>query len=370
MQPHEVVNGSSARSTPSRCRATPGSPPSRGCRASRTSTRLRRRGRRRARSTPGSPTGPGARFGPSYIRQALAAAAALQPGARRRSRSAARQVVDAGDIAVQPVRHRARPSTRSQAASRELRAAPDAASSPRRRPHHRPARCCGRCTRVHGPVALVHFDAHLDTWDTYFGAPYTHGTPFRRASEEGLLRRGPLGARRHPRVALLPTGPARRRGASGFTIVHCSRHRPHSASTRSSSASAQRVGDHPVYVSIDIDVLDPAHAPGTGTPEAGGLTSRELLGDPPRLRRARTWWAPTSSRSPRPTTTPRSPPSRRRTSPTSSCRCSRGQPRAMTGPRPGGAGAVAGRRRAAAAFTFDVDAESAVLLGIAGPPTG
>ena len=73
---------------------------------------------------------------------------------------------------------------------------------------------------MHGPVAVVHFDAHLDTWDTYFGAPYTHGTPFRRAFEEGLLDperclhvgiRGPLytpttGRRRRGR---LPAGPRR-----------------------------------------------------------------------------------------------------------------------------------------------------------------
>ena len=77
-----------------------------------------------------------------------------------------------------------------------------------------------------------------------------------------------------------------------------------------------RVGDAPVYVSVDIDVLDPAHAPGTGTPEAGGLTSRELLALVRGLRRPPSW-APTWWRSPRPTTTPRSPPSRRRTCSTS-----------------------------------------------------
>jgi agmatinase len=128
---------------------------------------------------------------------------------------------------------------------------------------------------VHGPVAVVHFDAHLDTWDTYFGAAYTHGTPFRRAFEEGLLDadgclhvgiRGPLydaedlvrdadvGFRVVPATEVEDLGP---RG-----IIE---------------AIAARVGDRPVYVSVDIDVLDPAFAPGTGTPEAGGLTSRELL---------------------------------------------------------------------------------------------
>jgi len=127
-----------------------------------------------------------------------------------------------------------------------------------------------------GPVALVHFDAHLDTWDTYFGASYTHGTPFRRAFEEGLLAeqrsihvgtRGPLYARTDLSedssmgFQVVPAMDLETEGVSG--VAHRIR---------------ERVGDVPLYVSIDIDVLDPAYAPGTGTPEAGGLSSRELLG--------------------------------------------------------------------------------------------
>jgi len=126
----------------------------------------------------------------------------------------------------------------------------------------------------HGPVALVHFDAHLDTWDTYFGAPYTHGTPFRRAVEEGVLDldvsahvgiRGPLYSKkdldddRELGFAIVSTEEVARRGVDEAV-----------------DRVRARVGDRPVYVSIDIDVLDPAHAPGTGTPEPGGLTSREL----------------------------------------------------------------------------------------------
>jgi agmatinase len=128
---------------------------------------------------------------------------------------------------------------------------------------------------VHGPVAVVHFDAHLDTWDTYFGAAYTHGTPFRRASEEGVLDRtgclhvgirGPLYSSDDLRddtalgFQVLPATDVEQLGVAGMI-----------------EAVAARVGDRPVYVSVDIDVLDPAFAPGTGTPEAGGLTSRELL---------------------------------------------------------------------------------------------
>jgi agmatinase len=124
-------------------------------------------------------------------------------------------------------------------------------------------------------VALIHFDAHLDTWDTYFGAAYTHGTPFRRAFEEGLLRtdsvthvgiRGPLYAR----------SDLQDDAQMGFAIVGATE-----VADLGVAAVVEgirdRIGDAPLYISVDIDVLDPAHAPGTGTPEAGGLTSRELL---------------------------------------------------------------------------------------------
>jgi agmatinase len=129
--------------------------------------------------------------------------------------------------------------------------------------------------RRHGPVALLHFDAHLDTWDTYFGARYTHGTPFRRASEEDLLD---LGALSHVGIR----GPLYGRGdltedeRLGFGIVTAmdvARQGPDAVA----AMLRERIGGRPLYISVDIDVLDPAHAPGTGTPEAGGLTSRELL---------------------------------------------------------------------------------------------
>jgi len=126
-----------------------------------------------------------------------------------------------------------------------------------------------------GPVALVHFDAHLDTWDTYFDAPFTHGTPFRRAAEEGLFLddasvhvgiRGPLYSR----------DDLARDAELGFRVIHCDDFQTRGVDEIVSQIR-ERVGDHPVYLSIDVDVLDPAHAPGTGTPEVAGMTSRELL---------------------------------------------------------------------------------------------
>lgn len=127
----------------------------------------------------------------------------------------------------------------------------------------------------HGPVALVHFDAHLDTWDTYFGAPYTHGTPFRRAAEEGLFLdhasmhvgiRGPLYSR----------DDLKNDEELGFKVIHCDDFQTEGVDSIVQRLR-KRVGDNPLYLSIDIDVLDPAHAPGTGTPEVAGMTTRELL---------------------------------------------------------------------------------------------
>lgn len=130
--------------------------------------------------------------------------------------------------------------------------------------------------RAGGPVALVHFDAHLDTWDTYFGAPFTHGTPFRRAAEEGLFMEE---ASMHVgiRGPLYSADDLSNDEALGFKTVHCEEFQRHGIDYVARRI-AERVGNHPLYLSIDIDVLDPAHAPGTGTPEIAGMTSRELLG--------------------------------------------------------------------------------------------
>jgi agmatinase len=113
---------------------------------------------------------------------------------------------------------------------------------------------------VHGPVALVLLDAHADTWDHYYGERYFHGTPFRRALEEGLVipERSLLAGMRGPLYSRADLAEAR---ALGFEIV-----------------PDGELGDAPAYMSFDIDVFDPAFAPGTGTPEVAGLDSREALG--------------------------------------------------------------------------------------------
>jgi agmatinase len=212
---------------------------------------------------------PGARFGPAAVREASRLLRPYHP-ALDVSPFERAQVVDAGDIAANPFD--------IGAAIEGIEGAADAIDAKLVTiggDHTIALPLLRSVARKHGPVALLHFDAHLDTWDTYFGAEYTHGTPFRRAVEEGLLDteavshvgiRGPLYGKkdleddRRLGFGILTAADVLRRGLDEVIDV-----------------LRQRIGDRPLYVSVDIDVLDPAHAPGTGTPEAGGLTSRELL---------------------------------------------------------------------------------------------
>jgi agmatinase len=128
---------------------------------------------------------------------------------------------------------------------------------------------------VHGPVALVLLDAHADTWDDYYGERYFHGTPFRRALEEGLVRpeRSIMAGMRGPLYSRSDISDAR---TMGFEIVPDAELRELGPAEYGRRVRS-RVGDAPVYMSFDIDVLDPAFAPGTGTPEVAGLDPREAL---------------------------------------------------------------------------------------------
>jgi agmatinase len=129
---------------------------------------------------------------------------------------------------------------------------------------------------VHGPVAVVLLDAHADTWDAYYGERYFHGTPFRRAAEEELIdtRRSLLAGMRGPLYAPEDLDGARE---LGFEVVTGDELRAMSPREYGARVRA-RVGDGPAYLSFDIDVLDPAFAPGTGTPEVAGLLPHEALG--------------------------------------------------------------------------------------------
>ena len=130
--------------------------------------------------------------------------------------------------------------------------------------------------RRHGPMALVHLDAHTDTWDEYFDQRFFHGTTFKRAVEEGLvepnasLQAGMRGSvfsasdlddARSLGFAVVPSEELRALGPDGYA-----------------RAVRERVGDRPVFLSFDIDFVDPAFAPGTGTPEVAGFSTAETAG--------------------------------------------------------------------------------------------
>jgi agmatinase len=126
----------------------------------------------------------------------------------------------------------------------------------------------------HGPVALVHFDSHPDTWDQYFGSRYFHGTMFRRAVEENLIdpRRTFQIAIRGPLYGADDFDFQARHGMSVLRVEAL-----HERGVGWAVEQYARLRGAKVYVSFDIDAVDPAHAPGTGTPEVGGLTSFEAL---------------------------------------------------------------------------------------------
>ena len=215
---------------------------------------------------------PGARFGPSAMRAASKLLRAYHPGLDVEPWYV-HQVADAGDVAPNPFDILEAIAT-IEAGAREALTKADRILAIGG--DHTIALPLLRVARErHGPIALVHFDAHLDTWDTYFGAAYTHGTPFRRAFEEGLLvsdRSVHVGIR-GPIFGATDLVEDAGMGFEIISTVDVARAGVDAAVERIRA----RVGDSPVYVSIDIDVLDPAHAPGTGTPEPGGLTTREMM---------------------------------------------------------------------------------------------
>lgn len=190
---------------------------------------------------------PGARFGPIAVRNASRLLRGYHAGLDVRP-FAAQQVVDAGDIACNPFSID-ESIAQIEAGSRELLGAADRLV------------CIGgdhtialpllRTVRErHGPVALVHFDAHLDTWDTYFGAAYTHGTPFRRAWEEGLLLedrsihlgiRGPLFSAED----LVDDASFGFRIVTAWDVLEL-------GIAETAARVRERVRDAPMYVSIDI----------------------------------------------------------------------------------------------------------------------
>ncbi len=217
---------------------------------------------------------PGARFGPQAIRQASRHLRTQYHPAYDTEPFAEQQVADAGDIACNPYNIE-KAVVEIQKAATELLGKADRIIS-LGGDHTIALPLLRAVNHYHGPVALVHFDAHLDTWDTYYGAPYTHGTPFRRAAEEKLFLEG---ASMHVgiRGPLYSRDDLKKDKELGFKVIHCDEFQSEGID-HVVKRIRDRVGDNPMYLSIDIDVLDPAHAPGTGTPEIAGMTTRELVG--------------------------------------------------------------------------------------------
>jgi len=128
---------------------------------------------------------------------------------------------------------------------------------------------------VHGPLGLVHLDAHSDLWHSYFGHPLAHGTMFRRAIEEGVVDPDRMiqGGMRGPLYGEADEDIPRELGVEtiNWTELHGLGPRSFAARVR------ERVGTGPTFLSLDVDFVDPAFCPGTGTPEVGGPTSFEAL---------------------------------------------------------------------------------------------
>lgn len=215
---------------------------------------------------------PGARFGPAHIREQ---SRQLHPYHQYLDVFPFKelQVADAGDIPVEPyniVRAVEKIETAAKAlTSSGTRIAAMGGDHTIALPLLRAAHA------AHGPVAVIHFDAHLDTLDVLYGESIWHGSPFRRAAEEGLMdlnRCQHVGIRGgiYDPVELVEDGQA------GFEIIHAQEFQNRSIEEIVSQIQ-RRVGTGPVYISVDIDVLDPAHAPGTGTPEVAGISTREFF---------------------------------------------------------------------------------------------
>ncbi|HSI56369.1 MAG TPA: agmatinase [Ideonella sp.] len=210
----------------------------------------------------------GARFGPREIR---AESCLLRPYnmATRAAPFDSLQVADIGDVAI---------NTFSLADSLlRIEAAYDAIAADGCRPltmggdHTIVLPILRALAKKHGPIGVVHVDAHADINDTMFGEKYAHGTPFRRAIEEGLIA-----PKRMAQIGLRGTGYiaeefdwTRSKGARVVPVEECW----YTSLAPLMGEIREQFGAGPVYISFDIDGLDPAFAPGTGTPEIGGLTT-------------------------------------------------------------------------------------------------
>lgn len=214
---------------------------------------------------------PGARFGPRAIR-----AASCPPGPHLEAgvdAFAELRVLDYGDAPVLP----ADPAGSHAAIERTVGEVLDAGAIPvvLGGDHGIAEPDIRACAERHGSLGLVHFDTHTDTGERVFGAEVSHGTPMRR-----LVEAGQVDPRRYVQVGLRGYWPGEAefdwQEERGITPIFM-----HEVRELGIDAVVEQVagvvGEGPAYLSVDVDVLDPAFAPGTGTPEPGGMSSAELL---------------------------------------------------------------------------------------------
>ena len=214
---------------------------------------------------------PGTRFGPRAIR-----AASCPPGPHLEAHvdwAERLQVVDFGDAPVVP----ADPAGTHASIERLVREIVEAGAMPivLGGDHSISAPDVRAVAAAHGPVALVHFDTHTDTGTEVFGVELSHGTPMYR-----LVRDGCVDSARYVQIGLRGYWPGkaefewqREQGITSF-FMHDVREQGIAALV---DRTLETVGEGPVFLTVDVDVLDPAFAPGTGTPEPGGMTPGELL---------------------------------------------------------------------------------------------
>ncbi|MBS1877946.1 MAG: agmatinase [Actinobacteria bacterium] len=210
----------------------------------------------------------GARFGPAAVRESSVLLRSFNPNIGIAPFEAA-QVADAGDAFGNPVDIvAAHEAIRSSAAGLIATGAGVIGIGG---DHSVSLPLVSAAAERHGPLGLVQLDAHTDTWDAYFGSKLTHGTMFRRAIESGVIdpdRSVQIGLR----GSLYSGDDEAANHRLGFRTL-TAREFDHDAAIE----MVRRQATGSIYLTVDIDVLDPAFAPGTGTPEVGGLTTRELV---------------------------------------------------------------------------------------------
>ena len=214
---------------------------------------------------------PGARFGPRAIR-----AASCPPGQHLEAKvdaMAELKMVDFGDAPVLP----ADPARTHEAIERTVGQVVDAGAIPivLGGDHSIAEPDIRACAARHGPLGLVHFDTHTDTGTEVFGVEVSHGTPVYRLVEHGHVE-----PKRYVQIGLRGYWPGEREFAwqADHGITSLFMHDVRELGIRAVVERAlEAIGAGPVYLTVDVDVLDPAFAPGTGTPEPGGMTSGDLL---------------------------------------------------------------------------------------------